>query len=59
MRTAELRTHIGIPLEMFVDEPDGRNRRDQGKSSGDNPSHLYTAVNVTWPKDGTSLYMVS
>jgi len=59
MRTEELRAHIGVPLEMFVDQPDGRNRRNQGKGSGDNPSYLHTAVSVKSPRDGAPLYMVS
>ena len=38
---AGLIAYIGIPLKVLVNEPEGGDRRNQGKGSGDDPPHLY------------------
>ena len=38
---AGLIAYIGVPLKVLVNEPEGGDRRNQGKGPSDDPPHLY------------------
>ena len=37
-----VRTHLGIPLQMFVNEPEGRDGRREREEARNNPADLET-----------------